>query len=236
MALRTHLITLTTLGALLCSAAALAETGGDRHRSHGAHGRHHGGLFARMDKNGDGKIERSEARTAATEFFAKLDANKDGKITPDEQSALSRATPDEGRRDAHFARMDENGDGKIDRQETRMPEEHFVRADADKDGKLTKREMKAAFEALVAARKKEHFAEFDANKDGKIDTAEAVAHADQRFAKLDANKDGQVTRQEAKQGLGAMKHGKRGQHGCDGAGEKTTAPSSSTSPKRGQAI
>jgi len=226
MARRTPLLILTTLASatVLSSLVALAETGASAPGSHGPHrSAHRGGLFARIDKNGDGKIERSEARAAATDLHSRMDKNGDGQVTPDEQGKQPKRAHAGQPGDKHFARMDKNGDGKIERGETRMPEERFVKADTNKDGKLTRAELQAAFEAKMAAHAKERFAQFDANKDGKIDRNEAVAHADSRFTALDANKDGQVSAEEAGKGFPGMKrggHGKR--HDC--GGEKTAAP------------
>lgn len=230
MALRTSVFTLTALGAatLLCTAFALAETSG---KADAGRHRHGDGLFAHLDKNGDGHIERAEARAAATEFFARMDTNGDGKVTPEEQAHPPRGRHGKGG-DGHFARMDKNGDGKIERSETKMPEEHFVRADVNKDGKLTKEEMKASFAAMHEVHAEKRFAEFDSNGDGKVDQGEALAHAEKRFTALDTNKDGKVTREEARKGFAGMKHGKRGRHqDCDGERKQT----SSASPK-GQAI
>jgi Ca2+-binding EF-hand superfamily protein len=42
------------------------------------------GRMGRMDSNGDGKVERSELKTAAEQQFARLDTNKDGSLTNDE--------------------------------------------------------------------------------------------------------------------------------------------------------
>lgn len=223
MALRTSLI-LFSIAALVSSTAALAQTGSQKDAHTAPPGRAAGGLFARMDKNGDGKIEKAEARTAATELFTRMDRNGDGAVTQDEQPDMPHAKRHVRRSGDHFARMDKNGDGKIERSETRLPEEHFTKADSNKDGKLTKEEMQAAFREMAKARKAERFAEFDSNADGKIDKKEALLHADQRFTELDGNKDGKVTHEEAHQGLSARHHGKRGgHHDCKGQGKKASA-------------
>lgn len=47
----------------------------------------HGGLFARADANGDGKVTLAEATGKALERFDAADTNKDGTVTPEERRA-----------------------------------------------------------------------------------------------------------------------------------------------------
>ena len=48
-------------------------------------------LMDRMDKNGDGKIAKSEAMGRMIERFAQMDSNKDGFVTTEEiKAAFSR--------------------------------------------------------------------------------------------------------------------------------------------------
>lgn len=49
-----------------------------------------GDFFARLDKNGDGKIDRSEAPEPMNPFFSNLDKNSDGAIDKDEWAAARR--------------------------------------------------------------------------------------------------------------------------------------------------
>lgn len=46
-----------------------------------------GGMFARLDANGDGAIDRDEFRAQAARRFDRMDTNKDGKIDADERQA-----------------------------------------------------------------------------------------------------------------------------------------------------
>ncbi len=48
-------------------------------------------MFARMDTNGDGVIDREEYRAQAMRRFDRLDTNKDGKIDPAERQAARDA-------------------------------------------------------------------------------------------------------------------------------------------------
>ena len=46
-----------------------------------------GGMFARLDTNGDGAVDRDEFRAQAARRFDRIDTNKDGKIDADERQA-----------------------------------------------------------------------------------------------------------------------------------------------------
>jgi Ca2+-binding EF-hand superfamily protein len=237
MSLRNRTLPLTTSAAIVCllgSALALAETG-TKPAGHPRGHDHHGGLFARLDANHDGKIDRAESRAAAAQHFAELDKNGDGSISEGEN--LGPVASGKGpNKDEHFARMDKNGDGKIARSETKMPSDHFERVDSNKDGHLTKAELEAGWQAMAAKHQAERFGELDANADGKIEKAEALAHAERLFVGLDGNKDGQVTHDEARAGLAAKRHGKgRAAHDCHSASPKTHDQPAKTSAK-GQAI
>jgi Ca2+-binding EF-hand superfamily protein len=236
MALRKRIVSLTITAAavaLLGGAFAAAEPSAKQAPARG-HG-HHDGLFARLDANSDGKIDRAESRAAATAHFAKMDKNGDGAITKDEKVGPPEHAKGP-KKDEHFARMDKNGDGKIARSETRMPSEHFERVDANKDGQLTKAELDAAWQSMATKHQAERFGKLDANADGKIEQAEAMAHAERLFVSLDGNKDGQVTQSEARAGMPAKRHGKGGaDHDCHGDGPKAHEKRAQT-PAKGQAI
>ncbi|MES2095873.1 MAG: hypothetical protein V4459_03870 [Pseudomonadota bacterium] len=51
-------------------------------------------MFARMDANGDGFVDRTEARAMAERRFDRIDANKDGKIDQSERDAARDAMAD----------------------------------------------------------------------------------------------------------------------------------------------
>jgi Ca2+-binding EF-hand superfamily protein len=61
-------------------ALTLAELTAARGDDAGAHA----GKSRRFDRNGDGKVEREELRSAAAEQFARLDKNNDGSLTSEE--------------------------------------------------------------------------------------------------------------------------------------------------------
>jgi Ca2+-binding EF-hand superfamily protein len=149
MSLRNRSFPLTTATAIVCllgSAFASAEPGSKADGHPKGHA-HRGGLFARLDANHDGKIDRTESRTAATKHFAEMDENGDGKVTKDEKAAAPRQGkgPHE---DKHFARMDENGDGKIEKAEALAHVDRmFADLDGNKDGAVTRDEAHAGLSA-----------------------------------------------------------------------------------------
>lgn len=51
-------------------------------------------MFARLDTNADGVVDRSEFRTQAGQRFDRIDTNKDGKIDPSERDAARGAMGD----------------------------------------------------------------------------------------------------------------------------------------------
>lgn len=56
-----------------------------------------GGMFAKADGNGDGKITLSEATGKALEMFDRADANKDGTVTPEERRAAWKSRTEQSR-------------------------------------------------------------------------------------------------------------------------------------------
>jgi Ca2+-binding EF-hand superfamily protein len=96
--------------------------------------------LAKADANGDGAIDRAEARQAMprlAEKFEQLDGNRDGKLTMAEveQTLQSR-----------WASADANHDSYIDKAEAQraaMPrlEQAFDRLDANGDGLLSQEEL-----------------------------------------------------------------------------------------------
>lgn len=161
-----------------------------------AHGAAKRGMM--LDQNKDGVITRAEVIAVANERFAKLDKNGDGKISGDERPGRRGATkPDMTREQlqqkmlASFDAADANKDGKIDQNERQSMRgdrgrkghgmrhggqfgggemRQLMKADANRDGVVTKAEATAAAQAM--------FDRFDTNRDGKIDQAERDAARD----------------------------------------------------------
>jgi Ca2+-binding EF-hand superfamily protein len=176
-------------------------------------------MFARLDVNHDGFVDKSEIAAAQTQFearmeksaptraarlFDRLDTNHDGQITQAEVDA---------------ARAARNAGKPVPVKASRRsgPSPLFARADANKDGILTR----AEFDAAVASGKvKPHHANMrggsmarlfdsaDADKDGRMSLAEAQRVALEHFDAGDLNHDGTLTPQERRQSQSATR-GKR---------------------------
>ncbi len=169
MTYRKPLIVLAVLAALSSASAFAVDMPP-------ADGGPHG--LAKLDTNGDGAIDRSEAAKAPhlAQNFDKLDKNKDGKLTPDELP--KRGDFRRGGHDA-MAKLDTNKDGRISREEAKADPkfaERFDKMDVNKDGYVDK----ADFEARMKQSRDEWFTAADTDKDGKLSKAEFDAAAAKR--------------------------------------------------------
>ncbi|TKR33733.1 calcium-binding protein [Luteimonas gilva] len=164
----------------------------------------------KLDANGDGAIDRSEA--AQSERFAarfdQLDKNKDGRLTADERPQWR------GRHGSHrggrMMQADQDGDGRISKAEAAADPkfaERFDKMDVNKDGFVDRSDR----EQMGRERREKWFAEADANRDGKLskaemDAADAKRRAEfqkkwqargaERFQRMDKNGDGSISRDE----------------------------------------
>lgn len=133
---------------------------------------------AKLDVNGDGSIDRTEAAAhpRLAEKFNELDKNKDGKLAKEEMPA-----------------RDHRGHGKG--KAGHGPRMAMQALDTNKDGRISKAEAAAG-----EGKMKERFDDMDANKDGYVDRADHELRSKQRtdawFAKADTDKDGKLSRGE----------------------------------------
>ncbi len=116
---------------------------------------------AKIDTNGDGVIDRSEAaanpRMAGR--FDTLDSNKDGRITADERPQRGmrdgKGGGQRGERGERMAQLDANKDGRFSREElagNQRMMQNFGSIDTNADGALTREEMHAHHKAHRGAR------------------------------------------------------------------------------------
>ena len=113
----------------------------------GPEGGHGGGLFERIDLDGDGGISREEARSFGDMRFQRWDRDSDGAVTESEmvEAAQQRVAHRVGKM---FARMDRNGDGRLERAELESAgQARFQRMDADGDGRVSFEEVRARWQA-----------------------------------------------------------------------------------------
>ncbi|MGG2002987.1 EF-hand domain-containing protein [Novosphingobium resinovorum] len=183
----------------------------------------------KMDADGDGVITRAEAQTRATELFAKLDVNKDGKLDKADRELMHQQM-----REKMFAKLDTNGDGSISKAEfmaDRGPEGRGPGGPgpdgmdgppppppAGEDGAPPPPPpggehdgMRAGMHGGMHGGKMGRGGpgrfggprggmmmekQADANNDGAVTQAEFIAAALKRFDAQDTNHDGKVTKEE----------------------------------------
>ena len=162
----------------------------------GATGRE--GRFARMDRNGDGVLTRSEWRESSS--FSRADRNGDGVVTRREYlnaDVLYEPTYDDnnydnqysGSRSERFRDLDVDGNGYVSRFEWPYDRSEFDMLDRNRDGRLTASEFSDT--RLLA----EQFRRMDDNGDGVIARWEWTGTA-QSFRDYDRNHDGVISRDE----------------------------------------
>ncbi len=174
-------ITFLTLGAALIAVPVIAAPGA----APGAPG-----------AKGNVTMTRDAAQANATQMFARLDANGDGKIDP-----ADRAAQHAERQAKKFAAIDADGNGSISKAEwdqhgaDRAAKRADKRADAGAPGDGKRPGMRGP-----GKRGGHHgmMAKADTNGDKAISQAEFQTAALARFDAADANKDGQVTPEERK--------------------------------------
>ncbi len=120
-----------------------------------------GEMFARADKNSDGKIGKEEVPAEVWERMSRLDKNSDGFVTKDELPAPGAGGPGAAGRPGApgagpggmFGQMDKNSDGKIAKEEVDNPEmwTRLLKADDNGDGLISQEELKASYEKRPGA-------------------------------------------------------------------------------------
>jgi hypothetical protein len=137
--------TLSTCALVLASLLAVPAMAGDSPRSDAPRD----GM--RADKDGDGRVSRAEAESAANArsaaWFDKLDLDQDGYVTQDEMKQARETRRDKAKHhmEKRFTEADINQDGQLslDEVQAKLPKlaDRFTTLDADKNGQLSKEEL-----------------------------------------------------------------------------------------------
>lgn len=124
--------------------------------------------FAAADKDGNGRIDRTEAQAVGERMathFDRMDANKDGGLDKQELASARRHMGHAGQRMRSamafqrglFVGMDDDADGAVTRAELGTKHkpwsDDFDLIDANRDGKLTMEELRAWGRARMQARR-----------------------------------------------------------------------------------
>jgi len=167
------------------------------------------GARPRIDVNGDGMIDRSEAAAhpKLAERFDQLDTNRDGRIDASERPQRGQG----GRQGGGMAKLDTNGDGAIDRSEAAAyPKlaERFDQLDRNRDGRIDASERPQRGQG---GRQGGGIAKLDVNRDGAISLDEAAGHRRllDKFEAIDTDADASLSREEL-QAWRAQQGGRRG--------------------------
>jgi Ca2+-binding EF-hand superfamily protein len=146
-------------------------------------------LFARYDKNKDGKVTPEEFQGGKLLFHA-YDADNDGILTMDEIKAAKNAETA-----PNFRELDADKDGFVTRREWQGTQEEFDAVDLDHDGVWSK--LDRAIEKRHTQAQGE-LARFDTDQDGVISAAEwAAGKRDAASFRLrDLNKNGSLDLEE----------------------------------------
>jgi Ca2+-binding EF-hand superfamily protein len=160
--------------------------------------------FARMDRNRDGVVSRSEWSDSTA--FRTVDRNNDGVVTlreylnaPVVYEQPSGYNPSYGNdqyatsRSAAFRDLDRNGNGYIERREWTSDLAEFDRLDRNADGRLTSSEYQNTLGSTQGTY--DEFRRLDLNGDGVITRREWTGSA-LTFDNYDRNRDGVISRDE----------------------------------------
>jgi Ca2+-binding EF-hand superfamily protein len=165
--------------------------------------------FARLDKNGDGKLDQSEITAAQTEMQQRTQQMRERfaqrwRAWRDERSARH----DDRRGDGHHGwhRRDERRADRQDDDSGRRGH-HWWHRDGrgDRNGSdaaARRGDRQGWFGPGIIRR-------IDTDGDGAISRAELTAAADRLLERLDTDKDGKISRAEAEAGFAAMRNGPR---------------------------
>jgi Ca2+-binding EF-hand superfamily protein len=165
-------------------------------------------MVKHLDTAGKGYVSHDEFIAAAKARFAKLDRNGDGKLTPDELAMLRKGQGANDRAQSgerspfgqqRFDKLDANHDGVVTLNEyIAAADMRFKAFDVAGNGRVSAEEIASSPKAQErAARVAERIVKrLDTNGDGVVTEDEFLAGARQRFARIDSDGDGFIDASE----------------------------------------
>lgn len=106
-------------------------------------------MFERLDKNGDGVVEKAEYDVFRVRGFERLDTDKDGRITAAEVEAIAKKRNwDDQRRERMMRRIGITTPQGISKDEYLARKSVFERVDVDANGKVTMTEVETFVEKV----------------------------------------------------------------------------------------
>ena len=144
--------------------------------------------FRDMDRDGDGKLARTEWR-GRPRAFDRMDRNGDGMLTLAEVRA-ARAESGALSLVAALAELDADKDLKISRAEWEALDGFFPRFDLDQDGAIGRREFHEGQRKDESEAMRAHFAQWDKDGDKKLARREHRASGPLDFERRDLDDDG----------------------------------------------
>ncbi len=175
--------------------------------------------YTQIDGDRDGRISRREYMAFGLRLFARLDRNGDGKLTLSEvrrRRVLTANSPKRQQANGLFGQLDNNRDGTISLGELLSARRIvFRRLDTDKNGTISASEFAAREATIVSssgqvppprsalpARASRRFLQLDRDKNGQLTVREYLADGKVRFAAADRDRDGRLNRAEFEGGAG----------------------------------
>ena len=165
--------------------------------------------FRALDADRDGRVSRSEYARFGRRLFARLDRNGDKRVTRKEARLSLRGTARSSPANALFARLDRDSNGSLSMNEVNQARRSaFKQLDLDRNGSLTPLEFSirastgrpapppALKSGRSAAVTDPRFRQLDRNRDGLVSLAEYLSDGRARFAAADRNRDGRISRSE----------------------------------------